>query len=325
MINPLVYDNAGARLEPCVVDESRTSPLELTGAWLSPGVSTALRGAFRRSPSTSAAAVNPVGPAVRWLVMGLILAALALAGGCASTPKDETPTGTAERLYKDAREDMDAGSYERAIKSLERVEGLAAGSLMAQQAVLDMAYLHWKTDDRVQALSTVERFIKLNPSSPALDYAMYLRGVINFNESLGLLGLIAGQDLSERDQRAARDSFAAFKQLLDQFPNSKYAADARLRMNHIVNSLASYEVHVARYYFRRGAYVAAASRAQQAVAEFQRAPALEEALHIMVESYAKLNLPELRDGAEKVLRLNFPNSSYLGGSLAGSKPWWKLW
>ena len=206
--------------------------------------------------------------AIRSLAGLVLLLALLLAAGCASTPKDETPTGTAERLYKDAREDMEAGSFDRAIKSLERVEGLAAGSVMAQQAVLDMAYLHWKTDDRVQALATVERFIKLNPSSPALDYALYLRGVINFNESLGLLGAIAAQDLSERDQRASRDSFQAFKQLLDQFPNSKYAADARLRMNYIVNSLASYEVHVARYYFRRGAYVAAAARAQQAVADF---------------------------------------------------------
>ncbi len=264
-------------------------------------------------------------PAVRWLSMAVVFCMVLLVGGCASTAKDETPTGTAERLYKDAREDMEAGGYDRAIKALERVEGLAAGSILAQQAVLDMAYVHWKTDDRVQALSTIERFIKLNPSSPALDYAMYLKGVINFNDSLGLLGKIAGQDLSERDQRASRDSFQAFKQLIDQFPNSKYAADARLRMNYIVNSLAAYEVHVARYYFRRGAYVAAAARAQLAVAEFQRAPALEEALHIMVQSYAKLNLPELRDGAERVLKLNFPNSAYLGSTTAAGKPWWRLW
>ncbi len=264
--------------------------------------------------------------ATRSLLCLWMIFALLVLGGCASTPKDETPTGTAERLYKDAREDMEAGSFERAIKSLERVEGLAAGSVMAQQAVLDMAYLHWKTDDRVQALSTIDRFIKLNPSSPALDYALYLRGVINFNENLGLLGMISGQDLSERDQRASRDSFQAFKQLLDQFPNSKYATDARLRMNYIVNSLASYEVHVARYYFRRGAYVAAAARAQQAVADFQRAPALEEALNIMMQSYDKLDLPELRAGAQTVLKLNYPNSSYLGGSAAaGSRPWWRLW
>ena len=280
----------------------------------------------RQTPWLNSTLVASAARGLRSVACLSVLCTMVLLGGCASAPKDESPTGTAERLYKDAREDMDAGSFERAIKSLERVEGLAAGSVMAQQAVLDMAYLHWKTDDRVQALSTIERFIKLNPSSPALDYALYLRGVINFNENLGLLGAIAGQDQSERDQRASRDSFQAFKQLLEQFPNSKYAPDARLRMNYIVNSLASYEVHVARYYFRRGAYVAAAARAQQAVVDFQRAPALEEALHIMMQSYAKLKLPELQAGAEKVLRLNYPNSSFLGGAMAsGAKPWWRFW
>jgi outer membrane protein assembly factor BamD len=263
------------------------------------------------------------------------MVAAALLAGCSSAPRNESATSTAERLYKEAREDMDAGSFDRAIKALERIEGLAAGSVMAQQAVLDMAYLHWRTDDRVQALATVERFIKLNPSSPALDYAMYLRGLINFNDNMGLLGRLAGQDLSERDQRAARDAHQAFKQLVEQFPASKYSADARLRMDYIVNALASSEVHVARYYFRRGAYVAAAARAQQAVAEFQRSPAVEEALHIMVQSYDKLNLPELKAGAERVLKQNFPDSSYRDGSLGtassasgaggASRPWWRFW
>ncbi len=253
--------------------------------------------------------------------------AAALLAGCATAPKNEAPNATAERLYKDAREDMAAGTYERAIKSLERVEGLAAGTLIAQQAVLDMAYMHWRLDDRVQALSTIDRFIKLNPSSPALDYAMYLKGLINFNDNKGFLGALTGQDLSERDQRAARDSFQAFKLLAEQFPASPYTADARGRMAYIVNSLASYEVHVARYYFRRGAYVAAAARAQQAVTEFPNAPALEEALHIMAQSYDKLALVQLRDDAQRVLKLNYPNSAFVGSKdvTAFSKPWWQFW
>jgi outer membrane protein assembly factor BamD len=254
------------------------------------------------------------------------LAVVSLVAGCSTTPKDESPSGTAERLYKDARDDMDSGSFERAIKSLERVEGLAAGSVLAQQALLDMAYLNWRTGERVQALATVERFIKLNPSSPALDYAMYLRGVINFNDNLGLLGSLTGQDLSERDQRASRDAYQAFKQLADTFPVSRYTPDARQRMAYIVNSLASYEVHVARYYLRRGAYVAAANRAQQAVAEFQQAPAAEEALYIMIQSYEKLALNDLRDDAQRVLLKNFPNTTYLTQGLAArDKPWWRLW
>ena len=260
-----------------------------------------------------------------WAAMAVLAAVLQLSG-CSTPVVDETPTGTAERLYRDARDDMEAGSYERAIKSLERVEGLAAGSLMAQQALLDVAYLHWRTGEKAQALTTVERFIKLNPSSPALDYAFYLRGVINFNDNLGLLGAIGGQDLSERDQRASRDAHQAFKQLVDQFPNSRYAPDARLRMDYIVNSLASYAVHVARSYFRRGAYVAAANRAQQAVAEFQQSPAIEEALYILTQSYDKLQLTSLRDASERVLRQNFPNSPFLTQGLsARDKAWWKLW
>ena len=258
-----------------------------------------------------------------WL---LLAAAVVMTAACGSNPKDELAGRNAERLYKEAKEDMDSGNFERAIKALERVEGLGAGSLLAQQAQLDLAYLYWRTTERAQALSTIERFIKLNPSSPALDYAMYLRGVINFNDSLGLLGNLARQDLSERDQRASRDAFTSFKQLVDQFPDSKYAPDARLRMQYIVNSLASYEVHVARYYFQRGAYVAAVNRAQQTVSEFQRAPAAEEALFIIMQSYDRLQLAELRDSTERVLRASFPNSRYLGGSDgAASRPWWRFW
>jgi outer membrane protein assembly factor BamD len=258
----------------------------------------------------------------RTALVALIVATLQFAG-CAT--KDELSGKTAEKLYADAKEEMEAGSYDRAIKQLERVEGLAAGSLLAQQAQIDLAYLYWKTAEKAQALTTIERFIKLNPSSPALDYALFLRGVINFNDDLGLLGSFAGQDLSERDQRAARDAYQAFRQLVEQFPNSKYSADARQRMTYIVNSLAAYEVHVASYYLRRGAYVAAVNRAQQAVTEFQESPSVEEALFILVQAYDKLELTLLRDDAERVLKQNFPNSRYLGEGLAAGRPWWKLW
>ncbi len=260
----------------------------------------------------------------QWSVAGAMVVVLA---GCGSTPKDESANATAERLYKEAREDIDGGSYERALKTLERVESLASGSVMGQQALLEIAYINLRTGERQAGLTAIERFIKLNPSSPGLDYALYLRGLLNFSENLGLLGSTFGQDLSERDQKAARESFQAFKQLADQFPSSRYTPDAKSRMNFIVNSLASYEVHVARYYLRRGAYVAAVARAQSAVTEFQQSPAVEEALSILVQSYDKLELPQLRDDAERVLRQNFPDSRYLGGNGTAlrSKPWWKIW
>jgi outer membrane protein assembly factor BamD len=149
--------------------------------------------------------------------------------------------------------------------------------------------------------------------------------MVNFNEDLGLFGRLANQDVAERDQAAGREALLAFRQLIEQFPDSKYAADAVLRVNFISNTLAAYEVHVARYYFNRKAYVAAANRAQQTVTEFQYAPSAEEALFIMGESYDKLGLNSLRDDARRVLAKSFPNSAYIPGNTASAKHWWKLW
>jgi outer membrane protein assembly factor BamD len=278
---------------------------------------------LRRPRVTSAA------PAALAICLAIVLAALP---GCSLfRPKvEENTTAAVEKLYEDAQADIASGNYESAVKTLERVEGRAAGTLLAQQALLDLAYTHWKSADRVQALAAVDRFIKLHPSSPALDYALYLKGLINFNDNVGLLGWIAQQNISERDQQASRDAYQSFKQLVDQFPNSRYAPDSRQRMDFIVNALADYEVHVARYYLRRGAYLSSVNRAQSAVREYPQSPAVEEALWIMVQAYDRLSLPVLRDDAQRVLKLNYPESRYLGGGGATtaqgeSKPWWKLW
>jgi len=229
-------------------------------------------------------------------------------------------------LYADAREEAADGNFEAAIKRYEKVEARASGTLMAQQAQLELAYSYYKTGERAQALAKIERFVRLHPTSPAMDYALYLQGLINFNDDLGLFGRMSKQDISERDQQASRDAYESFKQVTERFPTSKYAADARLRMNHIVNSLAAGEVHVARYYYRRGAYLAAANRAQVAVSEFRNSPAVEEALYIMVKSYEQLEMPQLRDDALRVLKKNFPQSVFLNdGFAANAKPWWQLW
>jgi outer membrane protein assembly factor BamD len=263
------------------------------------------------------------------LVLGLTFA------GCSSKPQQPPPGAPArtsglpegvEQLYADAKSDMASGAWDSAAKTLERVEGRAAGTLLAQQAQLDLAYVYWRSGERAQALATIERFIKLNPSSPALDYALYLRGVINFNDDMGVMGSLAGQDLSERDPRATRDSYLAFKQLVEQFPDSAYAEDARVRMDYIVNTLADYELHVARYYFRRGAYVAAVNRAQQVLVDFQGAPATEEALFIVVQGYDRLGLETLRDDANRVFQKNFPQSSFPSQGLRRTgKAWWHVW
>ncbi len=261
--------------------------------------------------------------------MTITTIALVLAG-CANTPKDETAAWTAEKLYSEAKDEMGAGNYERAGMLFERLEGRATGTLLSQQAQLERAYVMYRTNDKALALTILERFIKLHPTSPALDYALYLQGLVNFNDNLGILGSMARQDLSERDQQASRDSYQSFKQLVDQFPQSRYAEDAQLRMNYIVNALAAYEVHVARYYYRRGAYVSAINRAQSTVQDYQESPAAEEALSIMVRSYEQLGMNDLRDDAKRVLQKNFPTSSFLelgpGGVVPPkARPWWQIW
>ena len=255
----------------------------------------------------------------------LITLALALAG-CGSAPQDESVSWSPEKLYAEAKDEMASGAYDKAAKLLERLEGRAAGTPLAQQAQIERAYVLWRSGEKAQALTVLERFIKLNPSSPGVDYALYLQGVVNFNDNLGILGNLAAQDLSERDQQASRDSYQSFKQLVDQYPRSIYAEDAQIRMNYIVNSLAAYEVHVARYYFRRGAYIAAANRAQQTVQEFQFSPSAEEALVIMVQSYDRLGLNDLRDDAQRVLAKNFPNSRFASQGLGTpERQWGQIW
>lgn len=255
---------------------------------------------------------------------------------CGSTPQDEFANIASDKLYADAKDDAAEGNYELAIKKLEKVEARASGTLLSQQAQIDLAYAYFRTGEKAQALAKLERFIRLHPTSPALDYAFYLQGLVNFNENLGLFGKLSRQDLAERDQQASRDAYESFKQVVERFPQSRYAEDARLRMNHVVNSLAAGEVHVARYYLRRGAYLAAANRAQQAVKEYSQSPAVEEGLFIMAQAYDKLGLVPLRDDTLRVLRQSFPNSEFLSADLAvtaspaaatnkAKKPWWQLW
>lgn len=256
----------------------------------------------------------------------VVLAAFVLAG-CSNTPDADATAGwSPNKIYAEAREELNAGGYDKAIPLYEKLEGRAAGTPLAQQAQLEKAYAHYKAGDQAQAHATLDRFMKLHPASPALDYALYLKGITNFNDNLGMFSFIARQDLSERDQKAAKESFESFRELVTRFPDSKYAADARSRMTYIVNSLAQYEVHVARYYFSRGAYVAAINRAQAALADYRDVPALEEALFILMRSYDALGMTQLRDDTKRVLEKSYPASEYITrGEKSGSRPWWQFW
>lgn len=254
---------------------------------------------------------------------------LAAASGCGLLPDadkaDETVGWSAQKLYGEAKDAMANRTWDKAIKYLEKLEARYPYGRYAQQAQLDVAYAYWKQGERASAIAAADRFIKLYPNHANVDYAYYLKGLVNFNENTGLMSVIDNPDLSERDSKGTRESFEAFKDLVNRFPESKYAEDARARMRYLVNMLAQYEVHVARYYMKRGAYVAAANRAQYAVQNYPQAPALEEAVFIMVKAYDALGMTDLRDSSDRVMRKNFPESKYLAGKGDRSAPWWKLW
>ena len=245
---------------------------------------------------------------------------------CSTVSEDKAANWSPNKIYAEAKAEANDGAYDKATPLYEKLEGRAAGTPLAQQAQLDKAYAQFKSGEQAQAIATIDRFIKLHPASPALDYALYLKGTVNFADNLGFFGAFIRQDLSERDQKAAKESFEAYKELVSKFPDSKYTSDARSRMTYIVNSLALYEVHVARYYFARGAYVAAINRAQLAITDYRDVPALEEAMYIVYQSYDALGITELRDDAKRVMEKSFPKSEFLvTGIKPGSKSWFKLW
>ncbi|HEX6318804.1 MAG TPA: outer membrane protein assembly factor BamD [Burkholderiales bacterium] len=258
----------------------------------------------------------------------LVIVALFVAGcGIFSGQEpDETIGWSAQRLYGEAKDSMASKQWDQAIKYFEKLEARFPYGRFAQQAQLEVAYCHWKSDERAAALAAADRFIKLYPNHQHVDYAYYLKGIINFNDDQGLLGFLASPDMSDRDPKASREAFDAFREVVTRFPESKYAADSAARMRYLVNALASHEVHVARYYMKRTAYIAAANRAQYAIQHYPQAPAVEEAVFILVKAYDALGMAELRDAADRVMQKNFPDSAYLKpGGRKPDVPWWRLW
>ncbi|MDN0077323.1 outer membrane protein assembly factor BamD [Crenobacter sp. SG2303] len=254
----------------------------------------------------------------------LVTAALA---GCASTePYDETRGWTVEKLYTEAKDELSSGNYTRAVKLYETLESRFPYGRYAQQAQMDLAYTQYKAGEPEQAIAAADRFIKLHPAHPNLDYMYYLKGLVYYNDDAGLLSKWAGQDMSERDPKATKEAFQAFRELTTRFPNSPYAADARDKMVKLLDALGGYEMHVARYYMKREAYLAAANRAQGVVKEYSNTKYPEEALALMVTAYDRLDMPTLRDDTKRVLAMNYPQSAYLKDQWKTQEmPWWKFW
>ena len=264
-------------------------------------------------------------PALFRLLMALFVAAFIAGCGSVTDPNDLTLSWSAGKLYSEAKDAQAEGAWDKAAQYLEKIESRYPYGRYAQQAQLELGYVYWKANESGSALAACDRFIKLHPSHPTVDYVYYLKGLINFNEDLGYVGYISTQDQTERDPKAAREAFDTFRELVTRFPNSKYTPDAKQRMTYLVHALASLEVHVARYYLKRGAYVAAANRAQFAIKTYPNTPVIEEALFILLTAYDKMGMKDLRDDTERVMKKNYPDSHFYKDGLERKTAWWRLW
>jgi len=256
------------------------------------------------------------------LAMLLVVVAV---GGCNWLPEVKDPTAglTAEQLYRQAKDALQEGNYSKATKLYETLEARFPYGRYAQQAILEGAYANYRNGETAAAIAACDRFIRTYPNHPSVDYAYYLKGLVYFREDQGLIGYVYELDLSEREPKGMRESFQAFKELVAKFPDSRYAQDAIERMRYLSNSLALYEVKVARYYLNRGAYLAAVNRAQTALVSYPRTPAEEDALDVLIKAYDKLGLVQLRDDTKQIMQLTFPQGKYFAES--PPKPWWQLW
>jgi len=260
-----------------------------------------------------------------WLVMAMLIITLALSG-CSSFGEDEvdeTAAWSVEQLYQEGKAEMNSGNWDAAAQQFTAVEARYPFGPFAQQSLINLAYVQWKQQEPEMALATISRFQRQYPNHPGSDYMLFLRGLILFTPPSSRLSFLTQQDPAERDPQALRESYAAFQDLITRYPQSRYAEDARKRMNWLVNTMAENEVHTARFYYERDAYVAAINRAQIVLTDFEGVPATEEALYIIMMSYKRLNKPDLSADAERVLMANFPDTQIIAQGLPTDQySWW---
>jgi outer membrane protein assembly factor BamD len=260
--------------------------------------------------------------------LALLALIVALAGcslfhrGKKGDPMDSLPV---EALYQQGVEALDSGNYDYAARTFERLVARFPFGPYTEQSTVNLAYAQYKDGKADDAYSTVNRFIKTYPTHRHVDYAYYLRGLINFNRTAGFVERWVGQDMTKRDQANLRQSFDDFTALITRYPTSAYAPDSRQRMIYLRNMMAQSELHIAVFYLRRNAYVASANRAKAIVETYPQSPQAGDALAIMVESYKHLGEPKLADDAERVLKLNYPDHPFFRGDWPQYRAWyWKL-
>ena len=265
-----------------------------------------------------------------------VLAMLLTLSGCGilgdKEKEDETRDWSANRLYDSARAAMQDGSYDSAIGYYEKLEARYPFGQFAQQALLESAYSHYKNDSPEEAVAAADRFIKLYPRHPNVDYAYYLKGLSNFNRNFGFFQKYIPTDREQRDQAAALQAFNDFSELIKLYPDSKYAEDSKQRMVYLRNSVAEYDVHVGRYYIKRGAYLAAVNRGRNVVENYPKTTAVANALAVMLVGYTLLDMQELADDTRRVLELNHPSHPVLRGPVTADSDtgkdtgeWFQFW
>lgn len=267
---------------------------------------------------------------LRFVLRLALILLLAFLAGCSLFGRgkkkgDPVDTQPVEQVYQTATELLEGGNYDGAAKAYQRLISRFPFGPYTEQSQLNIAYAAYKSDKPEDAYSAVNRFIKTYPTHKHIDYAYYLRGLINFNRSAGFLERYVGQDMTRRDQAFQRQSFDDFSSLITRYPQSRYAPDSRQRMIYLRNEMAQADLYIAFFYFKRNAFVAAANRAKAIIETYPQTPQAGDALAIMVDSYRKLGQDKLATDAESVLKLNYPDHPFFRGDWPSYRSnWWKL-
>jgi outer membrane protein assembly factor BamD len=256
-------------------------------------------------------------------LLALFIALLALAG-CSSSRERTLQRQGPEALYKQATSALRSYDFNTAIKIYEALTARFPFTNEARQSRLDLIYAYYRAGESESAIDAAEQFVRENPTHPRVDYAWYVKGLVDFERTPNILERVFRVDLAERPPTTARKSFVAFKTVVEQYPKSDYAHDARKRMIFLRNRLADYEVHVASYYLRRGAFVAAAQRAKGAIEQYDGAPGVKDALAIMIEAYDRMGLQDLAEQTRTVYNANYQDDVRQAQADV-QKAWWQFW
>jgi outer membrane protein assembly factor BamD len=249
----------------------------------------------------------------KFLLPGLLLGSALFIQACSGLDTDPTSEWTAKDFYDEANQSLDAGDFQTAIKNLETLEARFPFDPYAKQAQLDIAYAYYKFDEPESAISAINRFMRLHPRDPHIDYVYYLKGLINFNRGTGFLDSWIQHDPAQHDADVMLNAFNDFSTLVRRFPNSHYAGDSHQRMIYLRNKLAQKEINIAEFYLKRDTWLSAANRAKAVIETYQNSIWRGRALEIMVTAYTNLGLNDLAADAQRVLSINTPATD---GSLA---------